>query len=110
MNKRAAVEVGPSAGGTALTVACGSDLVLALPENPTTGFQWTVAQCGPQLNAGASSFNAPVPGAAGAGGLRRICFSAALPGRTRLRLLLKQPWLDDSSATTSFELDITVEP
>lgn len=106
----APLELGPQSDGTRVELQCGAEFTLALPENPTTGYRWTVAECGAVLALAASSFDAPPPGPAGAGGLRRLRLTAVQPGRTRLRLLLKQPWLDDASADRSFKIDVTVQP
>jgi predicted secreted protein len=108
------VIVGEADQGKPVEVRQGGLLRLRLPENPTTGYQWTMAADNPAVSALLSlvrkDFVAPTGGAAGASGERELVFAAQAAGGARLRLVLKRPWLADTEADRRFEIGVTVVP
>jgi inhibitor of cysteine peptidase len=108
------VVIGEADVGRRIKLSKGSTLTIRLPENPTTGYQWTLANGDTTTHALLSlarkTFDTPAGGGAGAGGERSLVFVAQAVGDAHLKLVLKQPWLDDASADRSFEIDLSVVP
>jgi inhibitor of cysteine peptidase len=95
-------------GGT-IEVPQGTEVLIRLEENPTTGYRWAVDQNDdaapvPQ----ASDFSSTPGGAAGAGGTRTFTFTAEQPGTVHLRFKLWREWEGDSSVIDRFGVDIQV--
>jgi len=72
----------------------GDELILRLPENPTTGFRWQVnPSADPALRRVDDRFEpgsgSPLPGA---GGTRVFTFAASSPGTVQLSLAHRQEW------------------
>jgi predicted secreted protein len=98
--------------GKHVEIRPGDTLTIRLPENPTTGYRWQLASEGavPSMAASlvSSNFAPSTSTAAGAGGERTLTFAARDPGRSRMRLVYKQPWLNDSDAAETFEIELVV--
>lgn len=81
-------------------LAVGDTLVLALDENPTTGYRWAVAQppAKAQLRAAGDTYaTKPAdPQMVGVGGTRRLRFVAVAAGKTQLELHLRREWQKDN--------------
>jgi inhibitor of cysteine peptidase len=101
----ATIEVDDSGIGRTHELRVGDELVLRLPENPTTGFRWQVEPSGEsallsledRFQPGGTS---PVPGA---GGHHIFRFAASRPGTVHLALAHRQAWEpggDDASQLT----------
>ena len=74
-----------------MKVEVGKGKRIALPENPTTGFQWEVEHC----DAGLECKPLPIRRAGsgiGSGGSREFEITASEAGELELRLALKRPW------------------
>lgn len=100
------MELGPSDSGTRRAARVGEELVVALPENPTTGYRWF-----PDVDAGALDTvddrnEGPVE-RRGAPGTRYLTFRALRPGPTSLRLVKKRPWEADPVEEFAVDLDIS---
>lgn len=94
------------AHGTRVTLARGQALHVALPENPTTGYRWSVRSAG-GLQLVASTF-VPAGAAVGGGGTRRFEWlePAGAPGVHRVSLALRREWETTSAPADVF--DVTV--
>ena len=91
-----------------LTVSPGDEIVVRLPENPSTGFRWHVETVPPgMLDAENDEFavSAMAPGAAGT---RVLSFRARSPGSAQIGLKLFRAWEGDSSALSSYAVGVTV--
>jgi predicted secreted protein len=94
-------------------VAAGSDVVVALCSNPTTGFSWDDPQLGDAnvVRLVDRSYHAPsgdtlpVVGAAGGEVLR---FHAATAGTTIISTRYSQPWVGGTEGEWTYRLAITV--
>jgi len=99
------VEVGDA--GTALSLAVGERLMVALPGNPSTGYTWEV-QAEP-------SVVRAVPGLGflgdttmiGAGGIFYFRYLAAAPGEDTLVLVYRRPW-EPTPSDKTFALGVVV--
>jgi len=88
----------------------GQRVLIQLPENPTTGYQWHIDAFDPQVLAAAGSdFAASSGGRLGGGGLRTFVFTALAPGSSRVRLVYRRPWEPKAQAGEAFEVRIQVQ-
>src|SRR5262252_730157 len=106
----AVVEVTEAALGKAFDLVVGDELVLRLPENPTTVFRWQASASGDgELRLTSDRFEpggaAPLPGAAGH---RVLTFAASRPGAVTLALAQRRSW--EPVAGPSKEVRVIVRP
>ena len=85
-------------------------VVICLPENPTTGYQWAIDE----LNEGIleleeSEFNLASDAGIGGGGEKRLRFKAKGPGITHVALKLSREWEGDVPASQRYDVTIQVE-
>ena len=86
----------------------GDELILRLPENPTTGFRWQVQpSADPALRRIDDRFEpgsgSPLPGASGT---RVLKFAASSPGTVQLSLAHRQAW--EPSGGTEQRLEVVI--
>src|SRR5262245_8197601 len=95
-------EIEVTASGSSVRVRVGDEILLRVPEIPTTGYAWTVSAVDPALHLVESTYRGesgePTPGA---GGQRVIRLRAASPGEADARFTLKRPWESDAAQTFS---------
>ncbi len=95
--------------GREVCVQVGQAIVVRLPENPTTGFEWAVrGMDSATLSLQSTSYSPESAESAGRGGVRTFEIKARAPGRAPLLLELRRPWEPDAEAASSFELDLSV--
>jgi predicted secreted protein len=89
----------------------GEEFQVQLPENPTTGFLWTVLESSsPNIELEREEFLlSEDPRIVGAGGMRVVVFKAAKPGRAVLHLGLKRPWEKEGKCSGTYTLNLVVE-
>lgn len=91
-----------------LTVSPGDEIVVRLPENPSTGYRWqagTVPAGIVDAEADEFAVSAMQPGAAGT---RVLSFRARSPGSVQIGLKLSRPWEGDNEAISSYSVGVTV--
>jgi inhibitor of cysteine peptidase len=88
-------------------VSLGEPITLRLPENPSTGYTWKI-EPDDGLNVRSDAYTAEPPGIIGGGGTHSFQLEATRPGTFRLRALLRQEWLGDSSAIEQHEFILNV--
>jgi inhibitor of cysteine peptidase len=89
----ARVEISATDHGKSLVLHAGDELVVTLPENPTTGYRWELDSLGSgPLVVETDAFAGPAPIAAGAAGVRSLTLRATAAGRARLHLVLRRAW------------------
>ena len=94
---------------TAIDVAQGSEVVIRLAENPTTGYVWALDQTDDTVLPLQSSDFSPTPSAGvGAGGTRTFTFTAGQPGTAHVQLKLWREWQGDPSTIERYDVDIQV--
>jgi inhibitor of cysteine peptidase len=78
--------------GREVTITPGDAIELSLPENPTTGYRWSVQSDGePVLGLESERFErtGSMPGR---GGMHHWIFKALAPGSETLELIYTRPW------------------
>jgi inhibitor of cysteine peptidase len=105
MSVMATVQLTKSDDGRSVEVREGEEIVLRLPENPTTGFRWHVERADAMKLVGDSFELDPNP-QIGSGGVRELRFrpTSGSPGRLILRHW--QPWEGESSIIERFAVDL----
>jgi inhibitor of cysteine peptidase len=88
--------------------AVGDSLVLTLPENATTGYQWVVSRTPDVLEVVADEAVPPETAAPGAGGMRRWRWTARRPGSDRLVLELRRPWQREEAPEDAVVVEVSV--
>jgi inhibitor of cysteine peptidase len=99
-----AIEVDEHSNGKSVTLASDQALIIRLPENPTSGFRWFVASHG-AMRLDGDDFS-PKGTGVGAGGIRQLQWSAAVPGQSEIILALKRAWEASDAATEHFQLTV----
>lgn len=94
--------------GSQRTVRLGEDIVVTLAENPTTGYRWAADVDTGALGQTDDSYTGPNE-PRGAGGMRRLTFTALRAGTIHLRLVKKRAWEREGDAE-QFTVDLTVQP
>lgn len=82
-----------------------------LPENPTTGYVWTVYKSGePHISLISKSYSVPQeePPIEGRGGTRIFVFKAVKVGIAELILRLKRPWKEEIKFSDSFLIKLEI--
>lgn len=105
------VQVDATADGTTVELAQGTQLVVELEGNPSTGFDWKVAGSLPaQLTAKSDSFEeTAATGVVGAGGLRVFVYTAATTGAGVLDLEYVRAWEKGVPPQRTFRLTVVVK-
>ena len=90
------LEVGAGQAATVLNLTLGQHLIVRLPSNPSTGFNWNATDPAAGLlhPDGEPRYlpNAVPPGMVGAGGVMEWRFRATDRGTGNLRFEYKRPW------------------
>jgi inhibitor of cysteine peptidase len=99
--------------GEVIRVRVKEEIELRLPENPTTGFRWSVVRSDrlveEPVESGAPQTRPAQPTLIGAGGIRTFRFRPRETGTGRLELKLWREFEGDSSVVRRFAVDVTVE-
>ena len=93
-------------------VRTGERIAVRLPENPTTGFSWAIAESGGRLLALDSTDYTPPEeaGFSGARGDRTFTFTAREPGEVPLALKYWRFWEGDASIAERYTVTIRIVP
>jgi inhibitor of cysteine peptidase len=106
----AELALGLADDGRTLDTRPGAVIVVELPENPTTGFRWSLRSgVEPVLTRVADAFVPPPEARPGAGGSRRFEFAAELPGTAGIVLWNWREWEGESSVAKRYQVTITVK-
>ena len=94
-----------------ITIAEGTELIVNLAANPSTGFSWTQAAIGTPavLTQTDSKYMAPETNAIGAAGNQVWTFSASQKGTTTVKMDYSRPWEGGEKAEWTFTLTVTVQ-
>jgi inhibitor of cysteine peptidase len=91
-------------------VSPGESVVIRLPENPTTGYRWSVEEIDPAVvEVGESEFEPSQElRQAGAGGTRSFHLRARQSGTSPVTLVLRRPWESSGESLRRFQVNIEV--
>jgi inhibitor of cysteine peptidase len=92
--------------GAHIRMSQSDRIVVRLPENATTGYQWSVTEIGEALEVKSSEFRIHGQITPGAAGERTVIVSPRRPGRTRVALDLKRRW--EQKPIDHFEVEVNV--
>ena len=108
----ATVSVTKANNGQSIEVRQGDEIILRLPENPTTGYRWHIdradglEQAMSEHTTGSDQRD-PNP-RFGQGGVREFRFRAKEPGARRLELKHWREWEGERSVTERFSVGIGI--
>jgi inhibitor of cysteine peptidase len=93
-----------------IEVAVGQKILVQLPSNPTTGYQWSVLGKPAPLVFVKSDYAANPQAAArmGAGGMQTLRFTAKSEGKVELKLGYARPWEKDMAPAKTFVVTVVV--
>lgn len=95
--------------GKTVDVPQGDAITILLPENPTTGFRWAIAQTNNQVvTIDGDDYTVAAGSGIGGGGTRSLVLKALQPGTVFFQLKLWREWEGDSSIRDRFEVTIRV--
>lgn len=86
----------------------GDTITLALPENPTTGYQWSVQQNNTTVLAVTNDEYASESQRPGSGGTHTFVFEAIASGASTLDLVNARSWEPASAANQRYSVTIQV--
>jgi inhibitor of cysteine peptidase len=93
--------------GRVLDLTVGDEIVLELPESPSTGYRWR-AEYDPALTLVASDWAPAFANTVGGSGIRRLRFRAAARGDGQLKVKHWREWIGESSVTDQHSFMIAV--
>jgi len=94
-----------------ISIAEGTELVVDLAANPSTGFSWTQAAIATPavLSQVDSKYVAPETAALGATGRQVLTFKGSAKGTTTVKMDYSRPWEGVEKAEWTFALTVTVQ-
>jgi inhibitor of cysteine peptidase len=105
----AELTLGMADDGHAVAADRADLIVIELPENPTTGYRWSLrSKVEPALRLERDSFRPPRDPRPGAGGNRRFEFSAAAAGSAKILLWNWRDWEGEGSVAARYAVTVTV--
>src|ERR1700729_1075223 len=102
------VELAQEDSGGRRTLPVGDDVVVALAENPSTGYRWQAEFDPLVLEATDDRFQASSD-LRGAPGARYLAFRALASGQTQLRLIYRRAW-EAGVGIGEFVIDLDIRP
>jgi len=97
--------------GKTIQITVGQNLLVQLPSNPTTGYQWSVLGNPAPLKFDKSEYasDPQAAGRMGAGGTQIMRFVAKSPGKVELKLGYARRWEKDVPPAKTFAATIVVK-
>lgn len=86
----------------------GDEIILRLPDNPTTGYRWHIAHANGSLDQEGNSYQPDPTMQFGSAGVREFRFRAKAAGNARLELKHWREWEGESSVLERFALTIEI--
>jgi len=95
--------------GRQINLYSGQTLVVSLEAQPSTGYTWEVVELDELIlrQEGDPEFQ-PASGGIGASGVQIFRFEAVSAGKTDLRMIYHQPWVEGVEPRETFSIHITV--
>ncbi len=95
--------------GASVSASASDRIVIKLPENATTGYQWTLAEAGGPLEVESNDFVPPGQIIPGAAGHRVVVIKPRGSGRARVSLDLKRAWESEPIDHFEFNVDVAAD-
>jgi len=97
--------------GKPISVTKDTDVLIALPSNPTTGYSWTARVSGAAVSNGGSAYQAhpAAAGMTGAGGQQIFEFEAEGAGTATVTFTYARPWEKGAKPAKTLVFHITVK-
>jgi inhibitor of cysteine peptidase len=94
-----------------ITLDVGSQLIITLPGNPSTGYNWEVKTIDTAIlgQVGEPQFVSENTNLVGAGGQLSLTFEALKAGSTTIELVYHRPWETDVAPLQTFTIQVTVK-
>ena len=102
------VTIGVESDGLTIPVAAGDEVIVRLPENPTTGVRWDFGRAEGPIERLYDTYEQPTGGGIGAATVRVFTLHALRPGRAELNLRRWQEWEGESSVDATFSVILDV--
>ncbi len=113
LKQGADITLGEEANGKTIAAEVKQTLLVKLPGNPTTGYQWSLSKLeGEAIEAvGKPDYVADKnpQKMVGTGGTYHFTFRAAKPGKATLTLAYARPWQKDTPPIKTFSLTVEVK-
>jgi inhibitor of cysteine peptidase len=104
----AEIVVGEGHNGGAISAKPGDQIIVRLPENPTTGYHWRAeSPASGVLDLQSDEFMQAGSQAPGAGGIRILRYLARGAGNTSVALELARPW-EANTPRSQFKIQVAV--
>ena len=95
--------------GKTIAVQQGTEVLIRLNENPTTGYRWAIDQSDDTvLPLQSANFSSTPSAAVGAGGARLFTFTAKQPGTVQLQFKRCREWQGDASIIERYDVTIQI--
>lgn len=94
--------------GGSVTARPGDEVVLSLPENPTTGYRWEIEAPGRSVEVADDAYDRGRDQGIGAGGRRTFTLRVGDGGAVEVQLRLARAW--EADAIEAGSLGIVIEP
>ena len=101
--------LGESANGKTLTVSAKTSILLQLPGNPSTGYDWEVTIGNPSVLDQSTWEFTPSSTALGAGGTYSFWFQPKASGRTDVTLVYRRSWETGVAPLKTYKITIAVQ-
>lgn len=89
-----------------IEASAGDEILIRLPENPTTGYRWHIERAEGAIELEGDSFDLDPDPQIGSGGMREFRFRVSSASRGRIALKHWQEWEGDPSVTDRYEIDV----
>lgn len=99
---------GAASAGKPIDERAGSQFLVELDANKTTGYSWSAAVTGNAVSSEGSAYSAPVGGAMGGPGRQIFLFDAARKGTSTITLSYRRPWEHTAAAAKIVTLTVVV--
>jgi inhibitor of cysteine peptidase len=104
------VTLGEGDAGHTIKVNADQHVVVQLPSNPTTGYEWSVADLGGLEQVGKATYKASeTSGVVGSGGTQSFTFTGHKRGSGQLTLEYRRPWEKGTPAARTWTVTVSVE-
>jgi inhibitor of cysteine peptidase len=104
------VTLGEGDSGHTIKVNTDQHIVVQLPSNPTTGYEWSVTALGGLEQVGKATYKATeASGVVGSGGTQSFTFTGHKRGSGELTLEYRRPWEKGTPAARTWTATVSVE-